>query len=147
MARRLRRLTKSSAVKKFTTIWAMVACSPISSVGISVQGISTGGNRRISRYMMTAAMAPVTTKVATVMPMILPARRRLSILATALEIEEKTMGTTTQNIILMNTVPMGLRMVAPVPEITPPPSSTAAGHSQPAMQPSAMAASITPRKR
>ena len=47
------------------------------------------------------------------------------------------MGTTTQNIILMNTVPIGLRMVAPVPEITPPPSSMAAGHSQPAMQPSA----------
>ena len=79
--------------------------------------------------------------------MILPARLRLSMLATALEMEAKTMGTTTQNIILMNRVPMGFRTVAPVPEMMLPPSSTAAGHSQPTMQPSTMAASMIPRKR
>ncbi len=147
MARRLRRLTKSSAVKKLTIIWAMVACSPISSAGISVQGTSTGGNRRISTYIMTAAIAPVTTNVATVMPMILPARLRLSMLATALEMEANTIGTTTQNIMLMNTVPMGLRTVAPVPEMTLPLMSTLAGHSQPTRHPSTMADSITPRNR
>ena len=96
--------------------------------------------------MMTAAMAPVTTKVATVTPMIFPARWRLSMLATALEMEANTMGTTMQNIILMNTVPRGLRTVAPVPEITPPSPSTDAGNSQPAMHPRTMAASITARK-
>ena len=54
--------------------------------------------------MMTAATAPVTTKVSTVVPMILPARFRLRTLATELEMEANTSGTTTQNIILMNTV-------------------------------------------
>ena len=89
----------------------------------------------------------MTTKVATVTPMIRPARFRLSMLATALEMEAKTMGTTTQNIILMNNVPMGLRTVAPVPEMTLPPSSTAAGKIHPTIQPRTMAASIMPRNR
>lgn len=40
--------------------------------------------------------------------MILPARFRLRTLATELEMEANTSGTTTQNIILMNTVPAGL---------------------------------------
>ena len=96
---------------------------------------------------MTAAIPPVTTKVATVTPIIFPARFRLSMFATALEMDANTIGTTTQNIILMNTVPKGLRTVAPVPEITPPSASTVAGKSQPAAQPRIMAASMTPRKR
>ena len=79
--------------------------------------------------MITAAMAPVTTKVATVVPMILPARARLLVQATEVEIEAKTRGTTTQNIMLMNTVPRGLMTAA-----TP-------GASQPTMQPRTMAPS------
>ena len=47
MARRLSRPTKSSAVKKLTIICAMVAWSPISSAGMSVQGMRTGGNSRM----------------------------------------------------------------------------------------------------
>ena len=54
MARRLRRLTKSSAVKKLTIIWAMVACSPISSAGISVQGTRTGGEPMVFASISSA---------------------------------------------------------------------------------------------
>ena len=123
----------------------MEAYSPISSAARLVQVLGTGGNTTISAYMITAAMAPVTTKVPTVTPIIFPARFRLSILATALEMEANTMGTTTQNIMLMNTVPKGLSTVAPVPEITLPPSSTAAGNTQPTMAPSTMAPIMTAR--
>ena len=56
-------------------------------------------------YISTPAMAAVTRNVATVTPMILPARRALFILAMAEAIEQNTMGTTTQNIMLMNSVP------------------------------------------
>ena len=105
MARRLSRPTKSSAVKKLTIISVMVACSPTSSAARSAQGDSTGGEIFINTNMMTAAMAPVITKVTMVVPMILPARWRLSILATEPAMEAKTSGTTTQNIILINTVP------------------------------------------
>ena len=51
---------------------------------------------------------PVTTKVSTVTPMMRPARRTLRIPAMAPAMEKNTSGTTTQNIILMNTVPAGL---------------------------------------
>ena len=88
--------------------------------------------------MMTAATAPVTTKVPTVTPMIRPARLRLSILATALEMEANTMGTTMQNIMLMNTVPRGLRTVAPA-------LSSVAGQIRPAAAPRTMAPSIMAR--
>ena len=56
-------------------------------------------------YISTPAMAAVTRKVATVTPMILPARLTLFILAMAELMEQNTMGTTTQNIMLINTVP------------------------------------------
>lgn len=108
MALRLSRPTKSSVVKKFTIMSAREACSPMASVAMSVQGSSTGGTSFMTMNMMTAATAPVTTKVSTVVPMILPARFRLRTLATELEMEANTSGTTTQNIILMNTVPAGL---------------------------------------
>ena len=105
MARRLSRPTKSEEVKKLTIISVMVACSPISSAAISAQGVSTGGNSFISTNMMTAAIAPVMTKVAMVVPMILPARSLLSMLATEPAMDANTRGTTMQNIMLMNTVP------------------------------------------
>ena len=108
MALRRSRPTKSSVVKKFTIMSAREACSPMASVAMSVQGSSTGGTSFMTMNMMTAATAPVTTKVSTVVPMILPARFRLRTLATELEMEANTSGTTTQNIILMNTVPAGL---------------------------------------
>ena len=90
---------------------------------------------------MLRAMAPVITKVATVVPMIFPALRRLSILATALEMEANTMGTTMQNIMLMNTVPKGLRTVAPA-EITAPSASFTTGLSHPTMAPIIMEPSM-----
>ena len=58
-------------------------------------------------------MAAVIRKVATVMPMILPARRMPFMLAMADEIEQNTIGTTTQNIRLTKIVPIGCRQVAP----------------------------------
>ena len=83
--------------------------------------------------MMTAAISPVTTNTATVTPMILPARRMLFMPATAPAMEANTSGTTTQNIMLMNTVPRGLMAAA------------ASGSSQPSTQPSSMLSSITAR--
>jgi len=138
MARRVSRPTKSEAVKKFTIMSLIVAYSPISSAGISLQGVRTGGNTFINTNMITAAMAPVITKVATVVPMILPARLRLSILATAPAMDANTMGTTMQNIILMNTVPRGFRMVAPA-------LSSVTGKIQPTIAPRIMEPSIMPR--
>ena len=135
MALRLRRLTKSSAVKKLTIICERVAYSPSSSAGIFCQGTRTGGTRRMSTYMMAAAMAPVTTKVPKVTPMILPARLRLPILATAPAMDAKTMGTTMQNIMLMNTVPKGSSTLAP--EL-----SSVAGNRAPTTQPATMATSM-----
>ena len=70
-------------------------------------------------------MAAVHRKVTTVVPMTLPAFLAETMLATALEMEKNTIGTTTQNIMLMNTVPRGSRAVAP-------------GHSQPVMAPATM---------
>ena len=113
----------------------MEAYSPSSSVGSSVQGASTGGKIFIRANIITAAMAPVMTKVATVVPMILPARLRLRMLATDPAMEAKTRGTTTQNIMLMNTVPRKLILL---------PNS---GANQPTTQPSTMAPSMIARNR
>ena len=135
MALRLRSPTKSLAVKKLTIMSDMDAYSPISSQGMAVQGTSTGGKSFISTNMITAAMAPVTTNTATVVPMILPARCRLSILAMDPAMDTNTRGTTTQNIMLMNTVPRGLMALA------------RSGKNHPATQPKAMAPSIIARKR
>ena len=63
--------------------------------------------------MMTAANAPVTTNVTIVVVTIFPARLRLDMLAIALAMDEKTIGTTMQNMRLMNTVPSGSRHFAP----------------------------------
>ena len=60
---------------------------------------------RQTMYMMTPAIAAVTRNVAMVTPMILPARLTLFILAMADAMEQNTIGTTTQNIMLMNSVP------------------------------------------
>ena len=135
MARRLRRPTKSSAVKKFTIISVRVAYSPISSLARSLQGTSTGGKSFIRTNIMTAAMAPVMTKVATVVPMILPARWRLSIPAMDPAMEAKTSGTTMQNIMLMKTLP---RKALLWPQ---------AGLNQPSRAPATMQASRMARKR
>ncbi len=78
-----------------------------------LQGSRTGGISFISTIIMVAAMAPVITKVKMVVPMILPARRRLRMVAMEPAMEENTIGTTMQNIMLMNSVPRGLRTVAP----------------------------------
>ena len=146
MARRVSRPTKSLAVKKLTIISDRVAYSPISSEGSSAQGVRTGGNTFTSRNMITAAMAPVTTKVPTVTPMILPARLRLSMLATAPAMEANTRGTTMQNIMLMNTVPRGFSTVAPLLTVLPSASSTT-GQNQPTRAPSTMAPIMIAMKR
>ena len=108
MALRLSRPTKSSVVKKLTIISEMVAYSPISSVAMFCQGSKTGGKSLTAANMMIAAIMPVTTKMPMLAPMILPARPRLDILAIDPAMDANTSGTTTQNIILINTVPNGL---------------------------------------
>ena len=134
MALRLSRPTKSEAVKKFTSMSEIEAYSPICSEVMFCQGSRTGGNIFISTNMMTAAIAPVTIKVATVVPMIFPARPRLLMLAIDPAIEANTRGTTTQNIMLMNTVPKGL-IVWPK-----------SGANQPTIQPKTMPPNISARK-
>ena len=76
-------------------------------------------------YMITAAIAAVTQKVMIVVPITLPARRALFMFAMAEEMETNTIGTTTQNIMLMKMVPMGSSAVAP-------------GQTAPTMQPATM---------
>ena len=133
MALRLRSPAKSPTVKKFTSRSDREAYSPISPAGISCHGVSTGGTAFISANMITAAMAPVITNTVTVTPMIRPARRIFPMLATDPAMEANTNGTTTQNIMLMNTVPRGLMAAA------------APGASQPRTQPSSMLSSIMPK--
>ena len=135
IALRLNKPTKSLAVKKFTSMSDMEAYSPISSDGSSVHASNTGGNTFRTTNMITAAIAPVTTKIATVVPMILPARALLLMPATELEMEANTKGTTTQNIMLINTVPNGLIFI---------PNS---GANQPVTIPAIIAPSIIARKR
>ena len=127
--------TKSSAVKKFTISSLSDAYSPISSFGNVVHASRTGGNIFISTNIITAAIAPVIIKVSIVVPIIFPARRRLFIPATEPAIDANTSGTTTQNIIFINTVPRGFIAVPPL------------GLSQPNMHPATIAASITARNR
>ena len=74
-------------------------------------------------------MAAVTKNTATVVPSTLPARLALPILAMAEEMEQKTIGTTMQNMRLMNTVPRGSSAVAP-------------GQTAPVMHPAIMAKSM-----
>ena len=135
MARRLSRPTKSEEVKKLTIISVKEACSPISSAARSAHGTSTGGNSFISTNMITAAIAPVTTKVPMVVAMIFPARWRLSILATDPAMEENTSGTTMQNIRLMKTFPKKA-ILCP-----------ASGQNQPTSAPAIMQQSKIARKR
>ena len=89
---------------------------------------------------MMEAMAAVTRKVATVVPRTLPALRISPMLAMAEAMEQKTIGTTTQNIRLMNTVPSGSSTVAPA--LTTSPSTVTTGHSQPTMQPATIPTSM-----
>ena len=93
---------------------------------------------RQTMYMMTPAIAAVTRNVAMVTPMILPARLTLFILAMADAMEQNTIGTTTQNIMLMNTVPRGFSTVAPA-------LSSVTGKIQPTMAPRIMEPSIMAR--
>ena len=62
-------------------------------------------------------------------------------IAIAEEMETKTIGTTTQNIRLMNTVPIGSRQVAPA-LTTSPEASLTAGQTAPVTQPAMMPTSI-----
>ena len=65
----------------------------------------TSGKMRQTMYISTPEMAAVTRNVAIVVPMILPARFMFFMLAIAELMEQNTIGTTTQNIILTKRVP------------------------------------------
>ena len=77
-----------------------------------------------------AIVAAVVKNVATVTPMTLPAFFALGMLAMAEQMEQKTIGTTTQNIRLVKMVPSQLRLDA------------CSGHSQPKTQPAPMPSSM-----
>ena len=64
-------------------------------------------------YMITEAMTVVHIKVSTVVPMSFPARLAFFMLAMEEEMEKNTIGTTTQNIMLINSVPSGSSAPAP----------------------------------
>jgi hypothetical protein len=59
----------------------------------------------------------------------------------ALDIEKNTIGTTTQNIRFINSLPSGSRTVAPL-DIVLPSSPVTTGHIHPTMQPATIAISI-----
>ena len=144
MALRLSRAEKSPTVKKFTIRSGMeMGSSTTPSVRV-LQGSSTGGKIFMMTIMMTAAMAPVMMKVSTVVPMILPARLRLFMVATDPAMDENTMGTTMQNIMFRNSVPKGSRTVAPA-LMTSSLASRTSGKIQPTMEPRIMDPSMTAR--
>ena len=105
----------------------------------------TKGTSRTTPYISTDAIAAVTKNTATVMPMIRPALPADSIFAMAEQMEQNTMGTTTQNIRLINTVPNGSSTVAPARTVSPAPSFTT-GKIAPTTQPAPMPKSISSRK-
>ena len=140
IALRLNSSVKSGLVKKLMIISARPSVSP-TSPSTTVYAPVTSGKIRTTMYMSSAAMPAVTTKVRIVVPMTLPARLMLCIFAIAEEMETKTIGTTTQNIRLMNTVPIGSRQVAPA-LTTSPEASLTAGQTAPVTQPAMMPTSI-----
>ena len=129
MARRDHSSIKSGLVKKLTIMSATPRVSP-TSPSVTVYWPWTRGKMRQITYMMTAAMPAVTQKVATVTPMILPAFFMDSMLAMAEQMEQKTIGTTTQNIRLVKMVPSHARLPA------------CSGHTQPNTQPAPMPSSM-----
>ena len=106
IARLLHNSVKSGLVKKFTISSLILAVSG-ATVSVEVKPAGTTGIRETTAYMITAAMAAVTKKVLTVTPMILPAFFMESMLAMAEAMEQKTMGTTMQNIRFRKMVPKG----------------------------------------
>ena len=70
-----------------------------------VQAAVTGGKIMTRPKYITAAIAPVMTKVTTVTHIIRPERARSLVPATAPAIDAKTIGTTIQNIMRMKIVP------------------------------------------
>ena len=92
------------------------------------------GIRRTTMYMSSAATAAVHIKVMTVVPRTFPALFTLPILAMAEEMEQNTIGTTTQNIRFMKTVPSGSSAVAP-------------GQTAPVTQPATMPISMVMRNQ
>ena len=133
IALRLNSSVKSGLVKKLM-IRVGTLISVASAVSTASKPCGTMGTRRTMIYMMTAAMPAVQRKVSTVVPMTLPAFLALVMLATALEIEKNTIGTTTQNIMLMKMVPSGSRQVAP-------------GHTAPTIAPATMPRTIVSRNQ
>ena len=85
-------------------------------------------------YMMIAAIAAVHRNVIMVVPITLPALEMDFMLAIAEAMEANTIGTTTQNMELMNRVPNGSRTVAP-------------GHTRPVMVPATIDTIIQMTKR
>ena len=69
--------------------------------------------------MTIDAMIPVTMNIASIELIIFPSRFKLSIFATAEEIEKNTSGTTTMNNKFKNKSPNGLIILAFSPNINP----------------------------
>ena len=140
MALRLKSSVKSGFVKKLTIMSATPSVPPTSPSIIAYSPV-TGGMSSTVTYMMTAAIAAVTRKVAMVTPMILPARFALCMFAIDEEMEQNTVGTAMQNIRFRNTVPSGSSTVAALMMISPSASLTA-GQIRPTTQPATMPVSI-----
>ena len=99
---------------------------------------------RHTAYIKRAAMVAVTQKVSTVTPIIFPARLGDAMLAMAEEMDRNTMGTTMQNMRLINTVPRGSSTVAPGLSTSSPWRTT--GKHSPATDPAVMPSSMNRRK-
>ena len=110
---------KSSTVSVLTIISPTLAISPISPLVISIVVFAAGGNTFTTTSTRTDAISPVTINTPIREPRIFPRRFIFNILPTALTIETKTIGTTTINSRLMNTLPIGASIVAFSPKIAP----------------------------
>ena len=110
---------KSETVMAFTNCSPRLTGSTASGVGIVIFVPAAGGKILTTIMIITEAMAPVTTKVRSIYPKIIPSLFILIILPTALEIVTKTKGTTAVNIRLMKISPKGFKTVAFSFRITP----------------------------
>ena len=115
IARRDNSSTKSGFVKKLTTSSLMdtlLTSAADAAISLTEKPTGTMSMQETTPYISSEAISAVTVNVVMVMPMTLPARPAEPILAIAEAMDTKTIGTTMQNIILMNRSPSGLRPLA-----------------------------------
>ena len=119
MLLRLIRPEKSFTVREFTIISPTLAASAISAFANWMEVLAAGGQMLTTVSTNAAANRPVTIKVSTRLPRILPRRFMLTMFPTAVVMDTNTIGTTMVNIRFRKISPSGFNTVAFSPRVTP----------------------------